>query len=48
MTTIQVEVAVAVVATMEAQVVAIIIAEVLGDHLTSAPAKPQWSPMLKE
>ena len=37
-----------VVATMEVQVVSLVIYQVLGDHLTSAPAKPQWSPMLKE
>ena len=34
-----------VVATMEVQV---LMDQLLGDHLTSAPAKHQWSPMLKE
>ena len=46
---VEVEVAVVVVvATMEVQLVPHIIYQVLGDHLTSAPAKHQWSPMLKE
>jgi hypothetical protein len=39
---------VVVVATMEVQVVPYVIYQVQGVHLTSAPAKPQWSPMLKE